>query len=97
MKKMINKMMMKRRQDGNDNKWDVVRSDRRTIAFIGAPGDHNSHHDDVDDEADDVLGQCMIYMRRLKADDLVAMVDFLYYGEANINQESLEVFFGLAE
>ena len=39
----------------------------------------------------------MIYMRGLKADDLVAMVDFLYYGEANINQESLEVFFGLAE
>ena len=77
-----------------------MRSDRRTIAFIGAPGDHNSHHDDDDDgydEADDVLGQCMIYMRRLKADDLVAMVDFLYYGEANINQESLEVFFGLAE
>ena len=39
----------------------------------------------------------MIYMRGLKADDLVAMVDFLYYGEANVNQESLEVFLGLAE
>ena len=60
-------LMMKRRQDGNDNKWDVVRSDRRTIAFIGAPGDRNSHDDDDDDDDDhdddhdhddhDVLGQ----------------------------------------
>ena len=25
------------------------------------------------------------------------MVDFLYYGEANVNQESLDVFLGLAE
>ena len=39
----------------------------------------------------------MIYMRGLKADDLVAMVDFLYYGEANVNQESLEVFLSIAE
>ena len=39
----------------------------------------------------------MIYMRGLKADDLVAMVDFLYYGEANVNQESLEVFLSFAE
>ena len=44
-----------------------MRSDRRTIAFIGAPGDHNSHHDDDDDDDDhdddhdhddhDVVGQ----------------------------------------
>ena len=39
----------------------------------------------------------MIYMRGLKAGDLVAMVDFLYFGEANVNQESLDVFLGLAE
>ena len=39
----------------------------------------------------------MIYMRGLKADELSAMVDFLYYGEANLNQESLDVFLGLAE
>ena len=39
----------------------------------------------------------MIYMRGLKAEALVAMVDFLYYGEANVNQESLEVFLSLAE
>ena len=39
----------------------------------------------------------MIYMRGLKSEALVAMVDFLYYGEANVNQESLDVFLGLAE
>ena len=39
----------------------------------------------------------MIYMRGLKAEALVAMVDFLYYGEANVSQESLETFLGLAE
>ena len=39
----------------------------------------------------------MIYMRGLKAEDLVAMVDFLYFGEANVNQESLDVFLGLTE
>ena len=33
-----------------------MRSDRRTIAFIGAPGDHNSHDDDHGDDHD-VLGQ----------------------------------------
>ena len=39
----------------------------------------------------------MIYMRGLKSDDLVAIVDFLYFGEAKVNQESLDVFLGLAE
>ena len=39
----------------------------------------------------------MIYMRGLKSEALVAMVDFLYYGEANVNQECLDVFLGLAE
>ena len=39
----------------------------------------------------------MVYMRELKADELSAMIDFLYYGEANVNQESLEAFLGLAE
>ena len=29
----------------------------------------------------------LIYMKGVKAEDLVAMVDFLYYGEANVNQE----------
>ena len=39
----------------------------------------------------------LIYMRGLKAAELVAMVDFLYFGEANVDQESLELFLGLAE
>ena len=39
----------------------------------------------------------MIYMRGIKADELVVMIDFLYYGEANVKQESLDVFLGLAE
>ena len=39
----------------------------------------------------------MIYMRGLKGEDLVAMVEFLYFGEANVYQESLDVFLGLAE
>ena len=41
--------------------------------------------------------QPLIYMRGLKAMEPVAMVDFLYFGEANVDQESLEVFLGLAE
>ena len=39
----------------------------------------------------------LIYMRGLKAENLVSMVDFLYYGEANVYQESLDTFLGLAE
>ena len=39
----------------------------------------------------------MIYMRGMDADTLVAMVDFLYYGEANLTQENFDVFLGLAE
>jgi hypothetical protein len=39
----------------------------------------------------------LIYMRGLKAEDLVAIVDFLYCGEANIYQENLDVFLNIAE
>ena len=39
----------------------------------------------------------LIYMRGIKSEDLVAMVDFLYYGEANVNQENLDAFLALAE
>merc|ERR1712105_63398 len=39
----------------------------------------------------------LIYMRGLKTDDLVAMVDFLYYREVNIFQENLDPFLALAE
>ena len=39
----------------------------------------------------------LIYMRGIKADDMVAMVDFLYNGEANVNQDNLDTFLALAE
>ena len=39
----------------------------------------------------------MIYMRGMKSEDLVAIVDFLYYGEANIYQENLDTFLNIAE
>jgi len=39
----------------------------------------------------------LIYMRGLKSDDIVAMVDFLYFGEANVYQENLDSFLAVAE
>ena len=39
----------------------------------------------------------LIYMRGVKSDDLVAIIDFLYYGETNVNQEKLDVFLAIAE
>ena len=39
----------------------------------------------------------MIYMRGLKAKDLVAIVDFIYHGEANIYEEDLDGFLIIAE
>ena len=39
----------------------------------------------------------LIYMRGVKSDDLLAIVDFLYRGEANICQENLDSFFAIAE
>ena len=39
----------------------------------------------------------LIYMRGLKTKDLLAMVDFIYHGEANVFQEDLEEFLALAE
>ena len=39
----------------------------------------------------------LIYMRGMKYDDLIAIVDFLYHGEANIYQENLEAFLLIAE
>ena len=38
----------------------------------------------------------MIFMRGLKYEDLVAVVDFLYLGEANIFQENLDSFLAIA-
>ena len=39
----------------------------------------------------------LIYMKGIKYEDLLSILDFLYYGEANICQENLESFFKLAE
>ena len=39
----------------------------------------------------------LIYMRGVKSEDLLAIVDFLYFGEANVNQENLDSFLALAE
>ena len=39
----------------------------------------------------------LIYMRGVKSVDLVAMVDFLYFGEANVYQENLDSFLAIAE
>ena len=39
----------------------------------------------------------LIYMIGMKLEDLVAMVDFLYYGEANISHENLDTFLNIAE
>ena len=39
----------------------------------------------------------MIYLKGLKSQDMVAMIDFLYFGEADVSQESLDSFLALAE
>ena len=39
----------------------------------------------------------LIYMRGVKSDDLLAIIDFLYRGEANVFQENLDSFLAIAE
>ena len=39
----------------------------------------------------------LIYMKGLKSKDLVAMLDFLYHGEANVYQENLDSFLAIAD
>ena len=39
----------------------------------------------------------MVYMRGVKFDDLLAIMDFLYRGEANVVQENLDSFLAIAE
>ena len=39
----------------------------------------------------------LIYMRGMKSEDLLAIVDFLYYGKADIYQENLDTFLNIAE
>ena len=41
--------------------------------------------------------QPLIYMRDVKSNVLMAILDFIYHGEANIQQADLESFLGLAE
>ena len=38
----------------------------------------------------------LIYMRGLKSEDLVAIIELLYYGEASVYQENLDSFLALA-
>ena len=38
----------------------------------------------------------LIYMRGIKSEDLVAIVDFLYHGEVNVYQENLDTFLVIA-
>ena len=38
----------------------------------------------------------LVFMRGVKGDDLMAMVEFLYNGEANVDQENLDTFLALA-
>ena len=39
----------------------------------------------------------MIYMRGVRSENLIAMVDFFYHGQANVYQENLDSFLVLAE
>ena len=39
----------------------------------------------------------LVYMKGLKANDLAAIMDFIYLGEANIYQEDLDAFLAVAE
>ena len=39
----------------------------------------------------------LIYMKGMKSEDLMAIVDFLYYGEVNINHEHVDTFLKIAE
>ena len=39
----------------------------------------------------------LIYMTGVKSDDLLAIVDFIYHGEANVFQEHLDSFLAIAE
>ena len=39
----------------------------------------------------------LVYMRGLKYENLLSMVDFLYHGEANVYQENLDTFLAMAD
>ena len=42
-------------------------------------------------------GHPLIYMRGVKSEDLGAIIDFLYLGEANVSQDNLDSFLAIAE
>ena len=39
----------------------------------------------------------LVYMRNVSSEDLLAVLDFLYYGEANLDEQNLQSFLALAE
>ena len=39
----------------------------------------------------------LIYMRGLNSEDLLAIIDFIYFGEAKVLQKNLESFLSLAD
>jgi len=39
----------------------------------------------------------LIYMRGMKSEDLIALMDFLYFGETNVYQERIDTFLAVAE
>ena len=39
----------------------------------------------------------MIYLRGFQSRDFASILDLLYFGEANVNQEDLDSFFAIAE
>ena len=39
----------------------------------------------------------IVYLKGMKSEELVAMLDFLYYGEANVYQDNLDAFLAIAE
>ena len=39
----------------------------------------------------------LVYMRGVNSEDLEALINFLYYGEANISQENLDSFLAIAQ
>ena len=39
----------------------------------------------------------IIYMKGMKSEDLISIVDFLYFGEANVYQDNLDSFLAIAE
>ena len=39
----------------------------------------------------------MVYLKGIRSDEMVALLDFLYYGETNVFQDNLDSFLAIAE